>query len=342
MKFLKCKLDQIPPKTGKKVAIIGAGPAGLNAAAVLICKGHEVHVFDKLPEPGGLLIFGIPAWRMDKKLIRKGIKELADAGVVFHTNTTVDTEMFEKMLNEYDGIVIASGAWKSKFPKIPGIELEGVIDALTYLVKEGLARDGYIPKEERFVPVGKTAVIGCGETAMDACRQAVRDGAEEVYVIYRRSKEQAPSKDAEIKAAEKEGVEFIWLTNPTKLIGNEKGRVCKIELIKMKLGEPDESGRPRPIPIPGSEYTMDMDTVIFAVGMYATPPFHDSKFGIELTSWGTIKTDKEGRTTRPGVCAAGDVVTGPYLIGPAIISGKKAAESLDEYLRTNKWEFKEN
>lgn len=341
MKFLKCKKDQLPPKLDKKVAIIGAGPAGLSAAGILICKGYHVEVFDKLPEPGGLLVYGIPAWRMDKKMIKQGIKELADAGVVFHINTTVDDEMFKDILQKFDGVLIATGAWKSKLPKLPGIELDGIYDALEYLVKEGLARDGYIPQEERIIPVGKTAVIGAGETAMDACRQAVRDKADKVYVIYRRSMEQAPSRAAEIKMAEEEGVEFIWLRNPVRFIGDSSGRVKQMELIKMKLGEPDSSGRPRPEPIPGSEYIMDIDTVIFATGEKATLPFHNENFGIELTKWGTIKTDKEGRTTRAGVCAAGDVVTGPYLIGPAIIGGKKAAESLDEYLRTKKWVFKE-
>ena len=329
MKFLRCKPEDIPPSTGKKVAIIGAGPAGLTAAGLLICKGHEVHVFDKLPEPGGLLIYGIPDWRIPKGPIKKGIKELTDAGANFHNNTNVDETLFGKILEEYDAVLIATGAWKTRKMNIPGEHLEGVVDALEYLVNEGLARDGYL--KDRFVAKGRVAVIGGGETAMDAAGQAIKDGADEVYVVYRRSINEAPSKKSDIELIKKMGVKFMWLHNPVRFIGEKK--LEKIELVKMKLGEPDSSGRPRPEPIPGSEFTMDFDVAIPAIGEIASPPFiSGEKFGIELTKWNTIKTDAEGRTTREGVFAAGDIVTGPKLIGPAVAAGRKVAEAIHKYL----------
>ncbi|MGQ4832987.1 MAG: FAD-dependent oxidoreductase [Candidatus Asgardarchaeia archaeon] len=340
MRFLKCKPDQIPPKVGKKIAIIGAGPAGLTAAGILACKGYEIEIFDKLPEPGGLLIFGIPAWRIPKEPIRKGIRELEQAGIVFHQKTEVDNGLFEKILNEFDAVMIATGCWKTRKMGLPGEDLEGVYFGLDYAVQEGLARDGYISQEERIVAKGKVAVIGCGATAMDVARQAIRDGADEVYVLYRRTRELAPTPERELKDAEKEGVKFLWLVNPVKFIG-ENGKLKKIELIRMKLGEPDASGRPRPEPVPGSEFQMDFDQVFICIGQQPTPPFFEKTHGIELTKKGTIKTDKMGRTTRKGVFAAGDVVTGPWLIGPAVKGGITVAKAIDEYLKTGEWKFEE-
>ncbi|MCD6514867.1 MAG: FAD-dependent oxidoreductase [Candidatus Odinarchaeota archaeon] len=339
MKFLKCKPDQIPPKVGKSVAIIGAGPAGLTAAGILVCKGYEIHVYDKMPEPGGLLIFGIPAWRIPKEPIRKGIRELEEAGVIFHQGVEVDNGLFEKILSEHDAVLIATGCWSTKKMGLPGEDLEGIYFGLDYAVQEGLARDGYISQDERIIAKGKVGVIGCGATAIDVARQAIRDGAE-VYVIYRRTRELAPSPESELKAAEKEGVNFLWLRNPIRFIG-ENGKLKKVELIKMKLGEPDESGRARPEPISGSEYTMDVDMIFICIGQKPTPPFFKNTYGIELTSKGTIKVDKLGRTTREGVFAAGDVVTGPWLIGPAVKGGINVAKAIDEYLRTGEWKFEE-
>ncbi|RLF90309.1 glutamate synthase [Thermococci archaeon] len=331
MKFLFCKEKKSP--TGKKVAIIGAGPSGLTVAGEMICNGHEVHVFDSLPEPGGLLIFGIPEWRIPKEPIKKGIEELKSAGVKFHLNHKVDDEEFSEILESYDAVFVGTGAWEPISMGLEGEDLEGVYQAMDYLFKVAMVREGY-SKEEEIPNLGeRVAVIGCGDVAMDACRTAKRRGAKEVFVIYRRSRKEAPATEMELQDAEKEGIEFMWLTNPTKFIGRK--RVEKMELIKMKLGEPDSSGRPRPEPIPGSEFEMDVDSVILAIGQRPTPPFKGD-FGIKV-EWGRIVTDEEGRTTRKGVFAGGDVSLGPRKIGDAISTGKKAARAMEMYLSDGYW-----
>jgi len=339
MKFAVCSKETKPAPTGKKVAIIGAGPGGLAVAGELICKGHEVVVYDMLPEPGGLLIFGIPEFRMPKEAIKKGIKELEELGVKFICNTKVGKDVdLEDIIKQYDAVVIATGAWRERELRVPGNDLEGVYSVLDFLVKLALHREGYIPKEE-VPPIGKkVVVIGGGNSAMDGARTAKRMGAD-VTVVYRRTKEYMPAFKSEIDHAEKEGVKFIFLATPTKVIGDEKGRVKAIECIRMKLGEPDESGRPRPEPIPGSEFAIECDTVITAIGEIPTPPFDQdgSKYGIPTDPRGRIITDDLGRTSRKGVFALGDVVSGPSNIGLAISMGKRVAKAVDEYLKTGKW-----
>jgi len=339
MKFTRCTKETKQPPSGKKVAIIGAGPGGLKVAGELICKGHEVVVYDMMPEPGGLLIFGIPDFRMPKQIIKKGIKELEDLGVQFKCNVVVGKDIdLEEIIKNYDATVIATGAWNERKLKIPGEDLEGVYSVLDFLVKLALHREGYISKDE--VPkIGKkVVVIGGGNSAIDGARTAKRLGAD-VTVVYRRTKEYMPAFKPEVEHAEKDGVKFIFLATPVKIIGDENGRVKAIECIRMKLGEPDASGRPRPEPIPGSEFTIECDTVITAIGEIATPPFKDNvkKYGIEINSRNRIKTDDVGRTTRKGVFALGDVVTGPAIIGSAISMANKVSEAVDEYLRTGEW-----
>ncbi len=339
MKFTKCTKEIMQPKTGKKVAIIGAGPGGLEVAGELICKGHGVVVYDMMPEPGGLLIFGIPEFRMPKQIIKKGIKELEDLGVKFICNTKVGKDIdLEDIIKQYNAVVIATGAWDERKLGIPGEDLEGVYSVLDFLIKLALYREGYISKDE--VPkIGKkVVVIGGGNSAIDGARTAKRLGAD-VTLVYRRTKEYMPAFKAEVEHAEKDGVKFIFLATPVRIIGDENGRVKAIECIRMKLGEPDSSGRPRPEPIPGSEFTIECDTVITAIGEIATPPFGEDskKYGIEINSKNRIKTDDEGRTTKKGVFALGDVVTGPAIIGSAISMARKVAKAVDEYLRTGKW-----
>ncbi len=339
MKFATCNKDTKQSPTGKKVAIIGAGPGGLAAAGELICRGHEVVVYDMLPEPGGLLIFGIPEFRMPKAAIKRGIKELEELGVKFVCNTKVGKDIdLEEIIKENDAVIIATGAWEERALKVPGSDLEGVYSVLDFLVKLALHREGYISADE--VPkIGKkVVVIGGGNSAMDGARTAKRLGAD-VTVVYRRTKEYMPASKAEVKHTEKEGVKFIFLASPSRIIGDEKGRVKAIECIRMKLGEPDASGRPRPEPIPGSEFTIECDTVITAIGEIPTPPFNGdaSKYGIDVDSRGRIITDELGRTSRKGVFALGDVVTGPKDIGSAISMGKKVARAADDYLKTGTW-----
>jgi len=338
MKFAACKPEEKKPQKDKKIAIIGAGPAGLTAAGNLICHGYQVDVYDMLPEPGGLLIFGIPDFRFNKDRIRKGIKEIADLGVNFITNTKVGKDIpFEKILEEYDAVLIATGAWEGYELNIPGKDLDGIYKAIDFLVKLDLYKAGHIKEDELLKWGDKVVVVGCGESAMDASRTAIRLGCKEVTIVYRRSMEYAPAHKREIEIAEKEGVKFIWLAAPVKFIGDEKGRVKIVECIRMKLGEPDSSGRPRPEPVPGSEFQIEADTVILALGQTPTPPFEDGKYGIKLNPNGTIWTDEFCRTTRKGVFAIGDIQTGPKLVGTAIASAKKAIKAVIDWLENGVW-----
>lgn len=339
MRFARrCRPGDEIPRSGKKVAIIGAGPAGLGAAGELICFGHEVHVYDMLPEAGGLLIFGIPEFRIPKDGVRRGIKELMDIGVVFHLNTKVGIDIdFEDIINEYDAVLIATGTWKSRKLNIPGEELKGVYHALDFIVDFHLYRYGYSSHEVKLSD--KVLVIGGGLTAVDACYLARDAGAEEVYLFYRRIREFAPAGVKEFNKLEENGFKIYELTQPVEFGGDEKGNLRYVKAIRMKLGEKDSSGRPRPVPIENSDFVIEISAALVAAGEIATPPFADEKYGIEITKWNTIKIDKEYKTTRKGVFAAGDVVTGPSLIGPALASGKKAALAINKYLKTMEWKW---
>ncbi|MHA1616964.1 MAG: FAD-dependent oxidoreductase [Candidatus Njordarchaeales archaeon] len=338
MKFSQCTPETKHPLTGKKVAIIGAGPAGLTIAGGLICMGHEVTVYDAMPEPGGLLIFGIPDFRMPKDKIIQGIKELEEVGVLFVCKTRVGKDIeFEQLLQQYDAIVIATGAWKEVELDIPGRELEGIYPVLDFLVKLSLYKKGYLEEEE--VPkIGKkVVVIGGGNSAIDGARTVKRLGAN-VTIVYRRTKEYMPAHKTEVEAAEKEGVNFVFLASPIRFVGDETGRVKAVECVRMRLGELDSSGRPRPEPIPGSEFQIPCDTVLLAIGEIPTPPFEDpNKYDIAVDSRNRIIVDEKGRTTRKKVFAAGDVVTGPKDIASAIKMGKIVAKAVDEYLETGEW-----
>lgn len=339
MRFARrCKPGDEIPKSGKKVAIIGAGPAGLGAAGELICFGHEVHVYDMLPEPGGLLIFGIPEFRIPKEGVRKGIKELMEIGVVFHLNTKVGVDVdFEEIINEYDTVLIATGTWKSRRLNIPGEELKGVHHALDFIVDFHLHKYGYSTHEVKLRD--RVLVIGGGLTAVDACYLARDAGADEVYLFYRRTREFAPAGVKEFNKLEENGFKIYELTQPVEFGGDGNGNLKYVKAIRMKLGEKDSSGRPRPVPIENSDFVIEISAALVAAGEIATPPFTNTKYGIELTKWNTIKTDKEYKTTRKKVFAAGDVVTGPSLIGPALASGKKAALAINKYLETMEWKW---
>jgi glutamate synthase (NADPH/NADH) small chain len=295
-----------------------------------------------LPEPGGLLIFGIPEFRIPKEGIRTGIKELMNLGVEFKCGVNVGKDIsLEELINDYDAVLIATGTWKANKLNIPGEDLCGVYDALYYIINTHLIQYGYEPFGKAPDLFGRVAVIGGGLTAIDACYIAYERGAKEVILLYRRTREQAPAGVKEFNNLEKDlGVKICELTQPMKFIGDE-GHLSGIEVMRMRLGKPDKSGRPRPEPIPGSEEVIAIDNVLVAVGLVPTPPYDVVKSGIELTRWNTIKTDEKHRTSREGVFAAGDVKHGASLIGPALKSGKDAAQYIDEYLRTGGWPYGE-
>ncbi len=338
MKFSRC---QSPPqqKSGKKVAIIGAGPAGLAAAGFLICRGHGVHVFDMMEEPGGLLIYGIPDFRIPKKNVREGTQDLAKLGVIFHQRVKVvpgdgvryGEIGFNEILRGFDAVIIATGTWAEKRLNIEGEDLPRVYGAFHYLYHYCRVEAGY-EKLEDLPPLGKrVAVIGAGLTAVDAAAVSKKLGVETVYMIYRRTINEAPARKHEIERLIKAGITWIELASPKRFIGDRVKGVTGVELIKMKLGEPDRSGRPRPIPIEGSEFVLDIDAALIAIGEIPTPPIMDKELKINPDN--TVWVDKKMRTTMKGVFAAGDVVTGPSLIGNAIASGLKTAQAVDEYLQ---------
>jgi len=310
-------------RNGKEVAIIGSGPAGLAAAHDLALQGYEVTIFEALPEPGGMLRAGIPEYRLPKDVLKKEIDYIKRLGVKIKVNTRIGkTIQLEELKKSYQAIFVATGAHENTRLNIPGEDSPGVIQAIDFLRDVNMGREVNIGQ--------KVAIIGGGNTAVDASRVARRLGSQ-VKIIYRRSRTEMPATPAEVKGAEEEGIELIFLTNPTKII-TEDGKVSKIECIKMKLGEPDASGRRRPIPIEGSEFILEVDTVITALGQVSTLGFA-KELGIEISDRGAISTDAALATNIEGIFAGGDVVTGPAIAIEAIAAGKKAAISIDEYLR---------
>jgi len=335
-----------PKPTGKKVAVIGAGPAGLAAAGYLVCQGHEVHVYDKLPEPGGLMLFGIPEFRIPIYRVRDGCERLENVfGVKFFPRTKVcfgnpnengDDFVerridFEEIVKNYDAVLIATGTWNAYVPTIPGSDLEGVFPALEYLFKIKSAKLGYM-SWDKVPPVEgkKVIVIGAGHTAVDAALESVNLGAEKVYLSYRRTIHEAPAGAYEINLLQQRGVKWLERTMPVRIIG-ENGKVRAIELVKTRLSEPDETGRRKPVPIEGSNFQIEVDYVICAVGQMPTPPFGKDT-GIALDRKGRIVVDSRHMTSREGVFAAGDVVLGPSKVGKAVKDGLYAAKNLHYWL----------
>ncbi|MEM2088802.1 MAG: FAD-dependent oxidoreductase [Thermoproteota archaeon] len=334
MKFLRCK--EVIPRIKGRVAIIGAGPAGLTAAGSLVCEGVEVDVYDMLPEAGGLLLFGIPEFRIPKKGVREGVKELVEKGIVFKLGNKVhDSEHcdvdFTEIVERYDAVLIATGAWEPRKLKVEGEALQGVFHAAPYIVKYYLTKFGYSPASSLPSLGRSVAVIGAGLTAVDSALLALEIGVKEVYLVYRRTRKEAPAGEKELKMLEEKGVSVVELKAPLGFKG-EDGRLRQMVTIDMKLGPPDRSGRPSPIPVPGSEKAFEVDSVIVATGGCSTPPFKKYSDKIRVMEDGRIIVDDKRRTSRTGVFAAGDVESGPSLIGPALKSGLIAAESIKEYL----------
>ncbi len=326
---------QPAPPTGKKVAIIGAGPAGLTTAADLAQLGHKVVIFEALHTAGGVLVYGIPEFRLPKKIVQAEVDYIKKLGVELRTDVMVG-KLFsiEELQKEYDAVFIGTGAGLPQFLGIPGENLCGIYSANEFLIRVNLMKSYNFPKYDTPVKVGKrVAVVGGGNVAMDAARSARRMGAEKVTVIYRRSRQELPARHEEYENAVEEGIEFEFLATPSKFIGDEQGWVKGIELLSMQLGDPDSSGRRRPVPVPGSETVMDVETVIVAIGRTPNPIIQSETRSLETTKQGTIAADKEtGRTSIIGVYTGGDIMTGEATVISAMNSGKKAAKAIHNYL----------
>jgi len=330
---------ELPPKaasTGKKVAVVGAGPSSLTVAGDLIAKGHAVTVMEAFHKPGGVLVYGIPEFRLPKAIVAQEVHFLERLGVEVQCNAVVGRtvsldELFEQ---GYDAVYLGLGAGLPRFMNVPGENLVGILSANEYLTRANLMKAYKFPEVDTPIPRAKNvAVLGAGNVAMDAARTALRLGAEKVRIVYRRSREEMPARAAEIHHAEEEGIEFMLLTNPVRYLGNERGRLTQLECLRMELGEPDESGRRRPVPVEGSEFIIDADMVVVAVGSGANPLLTSSTPDLQLNKWGYIMADPEsGKTSKKAVWAGGDIVTGAATVILAMGAGRKAADSIHNYL----------
>ncbi len=332
------KLPEIKNKSGKKVAIIGGGPAGLSCAGDLIQMGHEVTVFEALHAIGGVLMYGIPEFRLPKEIVEAEVNNLKQLGVKFETNYVVGlTETLEELMLRFDASFIGVGAGLPYFLNIPGEHLNGVYSSNEYLTRVNLMKAYDFPNNDTpmFDVKGKTvAVFGGGNTAMDAVRTALRLGAKRAMIIYRRTEAEMPARVEEIHHAKEEGVEFLLLHNPTELIGDDKGWLQSMKLQKMELGEPDASGRRRPVPIEGAIEDIEVQVAVVAIGNGSNPIISQSTPDLDVNKWGNILVDeKTMRTNKKGIFAGGDIVTGGATVILAMGAGRTAAESIDEYLK---------
>lgn len=322
-------------KNGKRVAVVGSGPAGITCAGELIKKGYDVTVFEALHKAGGVLSYGIPEFRLPKDLVAKEIETVEKLGVDIETNVIVGRSVTidELMEQGYEAVFVGSGAGLPRFLNIPGENLLGVYSANEFLTRVNLMKAYKFPETPTPVKVGKkVAVVGAGNVAMDAARTAKRLGAEEVYIVYRRSEEELPARAEEVHHAKEEGIIFKLLNNPCAIHG-EDGWVTGIEVIKQELGEPDESGRRSPKPIEGSNYVIDVDTVVIAIGQSPNPLIRQTTPGLDTQKWGGIIVEEDTmKTSKDGVYAGGDTVTGAATVILAMGAGKKAAKAIDEYL----------
>lgn len=334
------QLPELPPPTGFKVAIVGAGPAGLTVAGDLLRLGHAVTIFEALHKPGGVLVYGIPEFRLPKAIVQAECDFLADMGAEFKNSTVIgksDTidELFEM---GYDAVFIGTGAGLPNFMGIPGENLIGVYSSNEYLTRSNLMRAFEFPTYDTPIIHGKNvAVLGGGNTAMDSVRTALRLGADNAYIVYRRSEVEMPARIEEIHHAKQEGVQFHLLTTPIKFNGDESGKVISMECLRMELGEPDDSGRRRPVPIEGSNFILDVDLVVVAIGNSSNPLIPRTTPGLETNRWGNIIVNEETmQTSREGVYAGGDIVTGGATVILAAGAGKKAARAIHKYLMDKK------
>ena len=340
-----CTEEPVKPESnGHKVAVVGSGPSGLTCAGDLAKKGYDVTVFEALHTAGGVLVYGIPEFRLPKKIVAKEVETLEKLGVKIETNVvigktlTID-ELFE---SGYEAVFVGSGAGLPNFMGIPGEALCGVYSANEFLTRSNLMKSYLDTPETPIMKGGKVAVVGGGNVAMDAARTALRLGAEKVYIVYRRSMEELPARREEVEHAIEEGIEFMLLCNPTEILGYnnpddardpKNGFVTGMKCIRMELGEPDEKGRRRPVEVPGSEFTIDVDTVIMSIGTSPNPLIKSTTEGLEVNRWGGIVVNEDGLTSRNAVYAGGDAVTGAATVISAMGAGKTAAKAIDEALK---------
>jgi glutamate synthase (NADPH/NADH) small chain len=338
-------LPAVAPPTGRSIAIVGSGPAGLSAAGDLVQKGHRVRVFEALHELGGVLVYGIPEFRLPKAIVKEEVDNLRRMGVEFETNVVVgrSVTLDELMRVEgYDAVFVATGAGLPVFLGVPGEHLNGVYSANEFLTRTNLMRAYKFPEVD--APIydcrdRDVIVVGGGNTAMDAVRTARRLGAKTATLVYRRSEAEMPARAEEVKHAREEGIAFRTLTNPIEFLGDEKGWLTGARCVHMELGEPDASGRRRPVPIPGSEDVLPANVVIIGVGTTANPLIQSTTPDLVTNQWNYIVADPETlRTSKRGVFAGGDIVTGGATVILAMGAGRKAAKAMDEYLKTGAWE----
>jgi len=327
----------VPSPTGKRVAVVGSGPAGLTAAADLAKLGHSVTIFEALHVAGGVLMYGIPEFRLPKEIVQAEVDYVASLGVKIELDSVVGklVTIDELLGNGYDAVFLGTGAGLPMFMNIPGENLNGVYSANEFLTRVNLMKAYRFPEYDTPVKVGRrVAVIGGGNVAMDSARCALRLGAEKVYIVYRRSEVEMPARREEVENAMEEGIKFRFLTNPKRFLGDEQNWVVGMECYEMELGEPDESGRRRPIVRPGSEFIIDVDVVIVALGTTPNPLIASTTDGLETTRWGTVVADDEtGKAVKAKVWAGGDIVTGAATVISAMGAGKRAAADIDKYLR---------
>ena len=323
------------PSTGKKVAVVGSGPAGLTLAGDLILKGHEVTIFEALHKSGGVLIYGIPEFRLPKDIVQAEVNYLERLGVKVECNSVIGRiSTVDELLEEYDAVFLGLGAGLPQFLNVPGENLCGIYSANEYLTRSNLMKAYLFPQYDTPIAKGKNVVVfGAGNVAMDSARTALRLGAETVRIVYRRSRDEMPARIEEVHHAEEEGVQFHLLTAPVKFLGDDNGWVTGVECLRMELGEPDESGRRRPIPVKGSEFKLACDMAVVAIGAGPNPLLTTSTTGLDLNKRGYIVADLEtGRTSKTGVWAGGDIVTGSATVILAMGAGRKAANSIHDYL----------
>jgi glutamate synthase (NADPH/NADH) small chain len=331
----KIEVPDMAPKTGKKVAIIGAGPAGITVSNDLIILGHDVTIFEALHECGGVLIYGIPEFRLPKAIVNREVEYVKSLGVKIYTDFVVGkTRTVDRLLEEFDAIFVGSGAGLPWFMEIPGENLNGVYSANEYLTRVNLMKGFRFPEYK--TPVkrpSRVAVVGGGNVAMDSARTAVRLGADEVHLVYRRSRTELPARAEEAENAEEEGVIFDLLTLPIRLIGGENGWIKEVECLKMELGEPDQSGRRRPVPVEGSNFIVSFDALVVAIGNSPNPLIPMTTPGLEISKKGGIVTNPEtARTSRHNIWAGGDIVRGAATVISAMGDGRIAAASMHRYL----------
>lgn len=329
--------QSIAPESGYRVAVIGSGPAGLTAAADLRKRGHEVTVYELLHTPGGVLMYGIPEFRLPKAIVQREIDSLRALGVRFEVNKVIGQiyTLDDLLRDRADAVFVGTGAGLPRFLGIPGEHLGGVYSANEFLTRTNLMKAYQFPEVDTPIDVGETVVtVGGGNVAMDAARTALRLGAKKSIVVYRRSVEELPARAEEVEHGEEEGVKFQLLSNPVRLLGDQ-GHVTGVECIRMKLGDPDESGRRRPIPLEGTEFILPADTVIIAIGNEPHPLIPGTTPDLETSRWGTLVADPDtGATGKEGVFAGGDIVTGAATVIEAMGAGKRAAAAIDSFLRT--------